>query len=99
MLVRVEVLIDEQSKPPSDKLGGEICISSPTLACLSLYMESYGLTTNTVTTRIVCILSHLKAGSYIPRRDQKSLFFRCVSHVDRIQPSSIPCLTLKFSLY
>ena len=31
------MLIGERSKPPSDKLGGEIYISSRALACLSLY--------------------------------------------------------------
>ena len=58
-------IIGEQGEPPSDKLGGEIFISSYALVCLSIYiyMVSYGLTTNTMPTRIVCIHSQLKAGS------------------------------------
>ena len=37
----VTSLIGERSKPPSDKLGGEIFISSRMLVCLSLYL--YGV--------------------------------------------------------
>ena len=39
-------IIGERCEPPSDKLGREIFISSPTLVCLSHI--TYGLTTNTV---------------------------------------------------
>ena len=31
------MFIGERSQPPSDKLGGEISISSHALVCLSLY--------------------------------------------------------------
>ena len=32
------VIISERSEPPSDKLGGEIFITSCALVCLSLYI-------------------------------------------------------------
>ena len=32
------IIIGERSKPPFDKLGGEIFISSRALVCLSLYI-------------------------------------------------------------
>ena len=51
--------IGERSEPPSDKLGGEIFISSHGLyVCHYIYMESYGQTTNTMPTHIVCVHSH-----------------------------------------
>ena len=31
-------LIGERSEPPSDKLGGEICIATCMLVCMYLYM-------------------------------------------------------------
>ena len=37
-------LIGELSKPPSDKLGGEICIATCALVCVYLYIYAYGLT-------------------------------------------------------
>ena len=50
-------LIGERSEPPSDKLGGKICIATHTLVYLLWCM--CGLTTNTMPTHIVCSHSHL----------------------------------------
>ena len=55
------LLIGEQVEPPSDKLGGEICIASRALVHMfvTIYIYgTYGLTTNTMPTRIVCAHSH-----------------------------------------
>ena len=40
-------IIGERSEPPSDKLGGEICIATRVLVCIYLYIYiyAYGLTT------------------------------------------------------
>ena len=47
-----QFVIGKRSEPSSDKLGGEIFISSRTLVCLSLYINcTYGVTTNTMPTR------------------------------------------------
>ena len=73
-------MIGERSKPPSDKLGGEIFYFLER-ACIfvTIYMVSYGLITNTLPTCIMCAHTHLKSGSYACRRDQKSVFFRRVA--------------------
>ena len=43
------LIIGERSEPPSDKLGGENCISSHVPVCLSLYIKCMSdLTTNTM---------------------------------------------------
>ena len=44
----------EQSKPPSDKLGGEIFISSRTLVCLSL-IYGYVRPDNQYDTHLHCV--------------------------------------------
>ena len=38
MNIEIVVVIGKQSEPPSDKLGGENCIASCALVCLSLYV-------------------------------------------------------------
>ena len=45
--------------PPSDKLGGEICIALARACMLVTIWCMYSLTTNTMPTRIVCAHSHL----------------------------------------
>ena len=39
------IIIGERSEPPSDKLGGEICIATRALVCIYLYIYAHGLTT------------------------------------------------------
>ena len=45
LMLTKKKLIGERSEPPSDKLGGEICIVSRALICLSLYIYIYGVRT------------------------------------------------------
>ena len=46
-------VIGERSEPPSDNLGGEFLFPRACLYFCHYYMVSYGLTTNTMTTRLL----------------------------------------------
>ena len=83
-------IIGERSETPSDKLGGEIFISSRALVCLSLYIYGVVQPDNQYHAHSHCVHTLTLKGWFLPTSSRPEIIIFPMRGLNRIEFYSMP---------